>query len=191
MNYSETSPWGHRFKGASSLPGGYDSYLKTLHKVCKFVAKSNPPPSKLKDWFKDTFEVAPKTVESRYSFLVKVGFIDSTGGTCSLGAAARQWFTTGNVHPIVEQLHGRVRFIGEMLNTLDQPMSSKQLLQVANGRFGCGWDTPRQITVRQGWLQSAGMMQQLEDKRLVITDDGRALLNQLELYEPVPEPTRA
>ena len=184
MKSPEPLPWERRSKGVSSLPGGYDSYLNSLHEVCKFVAKSAPSPSELKDWFKETFEVTPKTVESRYSFLVKVDFINSTGDICRVGDAASEWFATGDVTLLVAQLHSRTCFIGEMLAVLDQPMSVKQLLQVANDRFGCGWAGDRQITTRQGWLQSAGMIRQLEDKRLVITDAGCALLNQLSLYEP-------
>jgi hypothetical protein len=54
--------------------------------------------------------------------------------------------------------------------------------------YGMGWDTQTQIVNRRGWLQSAGMLTDMGDGRVQLSDEGQLLLAELALYNPTGGP---
>ena len=91
---------------------------------------------------------------------------------------------------LVAVIHSRVQYIGEMLAELVEPKSADELRKAAV-RYGLNWDTAGQVNIRRGWLESAGLIEPTDEGTVAITDTGRNLLDQLELYEPtvVPPPS--
>lgn len=85
-------------------------------------------------------------------------------------------------------LHGRCQFIGELLDAARSPRSNDELLAVANEIYGMGWDTQTQIVNRRGWLQSAGMLTDMGDGRVQLSDKGRLLLSEVALHDPASGP---
>jgi hypothetical protein len=47
-----------------------------------------------------------------------------------------------------------------------------------------GWDTQTQIVNRRGWLQSAGMLADAGDSKVMLSEFGRLFLAEIELYDP-------
>jgi hypothetical protein len=181
--------WSQRSKGVLQMPGGYSGYLTSLRKVCALVADERPTPVELAGRLEAVLEVKATGARLRESFLRKVGLISVHGGTCSLGPWTEKWLASGDDRIIVALLHGRCQFIGELLDAARGPRSNDELLAVANDIYGMGWDTQTQIVNRRGWLQSAGMLTDMGDGRVQLSDKGRLLLSEIILYDPASGPT--
>jgi predicted RNA-binding protein with PUA-like domain len=180
--------WSQRAKGVLQMPGGYDGYLVSLRKVCSLVADERPTPLELAGRLETVLDVKPTAARLRESFLRKVGLISVQSGVCSLGRWTEKWLSSGDDRIIAALLHGRCQFIGELLDAARSPQTSDELLAVANDLYGMGWDTQTQIVNRRGWLQSAGMLTDMGDGRVRLSEEGRLLLSQLTLHDPAGEP---
>jgi predicted RNA-binding protein with PUA-like domain len=180
--------WSQRAKGVLQMPGGYGGYLVSLRKVCALVADERPTPLELAGRLETVLEVKATAARLRESFLRKVGLINVQGGVCGLGPWTEKWLASGDDRIIVALLHGRCQFIGELLSAARNPHSNDELLAVANDMYGMGWDTQTQIVNRRGWLQSAGMLTDMGDGRVQLSNEGQLLLAQLTLHDPAGEP---
>lgn len=180
--------WSQRAKGVLQMPGGYGGYLASLRKVCAVVAEERPAPLELASRLETVLGVKATAARLRESFLRKVGLISVHGGACSLGPWTEKWLASGDDRIIVALLHGRCQFIGELLDAARSPRSNDELLTVANDLYGMGWDTQTQIVNRRGWLQSAGMLTDMGDGRVQLSDSGRSLLAELTLHDPEAGP---
>ncbi len=180
--------WSQRTKGVLQMPGGYSGYLISLRKVCTLVADERPTPVELASRLEAVLEVKATAARLRESFLRKVGFISAHGGVCTLGPWTEKWLVTSDDRIVVALLHSRCQFIGELLNAARVPHSNDELLAIANNRYSMGWDTQTQIINRRGWLQSAGMLTDIGDGKVQLSDEGRLLLPELTLYDPAEPP---
>ena len=180
--------WSQRSKGVLQMPGGYSGYLISLKKVCVLVADERPTPAELASRLETVLEVKATAARLRESFLRKVGLISVHGGTCTLGPWTEKWLTSSDDRIVAALLHGRCQFIGELLDAARSPRSNDELLAVANEIYGMGWDTQTQIVNRRGWLQSAGMLTDMGDGRVQLSDKGRLLLSEIALHDPASGP---
>lgn len=179
-----TFAWPQRAKGVLPMPGGYSGYLQSLKKICTVVAEERPTPTELAGRLETVLAIKPPAARLRESFLRKVGLVSTEAGICRLGSWTEKWLADNDDRLIVALLHGRCQFIGELLDAARQPVTSEQLLAVANDQYGMGWDTQTQISNRRGWLQSAGMLADTGDGKVQATEAGRALLTELVLHDP-------
>jgi EVE domain len=180
--------WSQRAKGVLQMPGGYSGYLMSLRKVCALVADERPTPVELASRLEKVLEVKATGARLRESFLRKIGIISLRGGTCGLGSWTEKWLASGDDRIIIALLHGRCQFIGELLDAARSPRTTDELLAVANDRYGMGWDTQTQIVNRRGWLQSAGMLTDLGDGKVKLSEQGQHLLSEISLYDPASGP---
>jgi hypothetical protein len=183
-----TFAWLQRSKGVLPMPGGYNGYLISLRKVCALVTDERPSPMELASRLETVLAIKPTAARLRESFLRKVGIISVHGGTCDLGPWTKRWVDSGDDHIIVALLHGRCQFIGELLDAARSPRSNDQLLAIANDAYGMGWDTQTQIVNRRGWLQSAGMITDMGDGKIKLSEQGELLLPEITLHDPASAP---
>ena len=54
--------------------------------------------------------------------------------------------------------------------------------------YGMGWDTQTQIVNRRGWLQSAGMLTDMGDGKVKLSEKGQLLLSEISLHDPTSGP---
>lgn len=176
--------WPQRAKGVLPMPGGYNGYLASLRKVCSLVSEERPTPAELASRLESVLGVKAAAARLRESFLRKIGVVTVQGGACSLGPWTEKWMASSDHRIIVALLHARCQFIGEMLTAALTPSTNEGLLAIANDRYRMGWDTQTQIVNRRGWLQSAGMLADAGDSKVMLSEFGRLFLAEIELYDP-------
>ncbi|MCY4492449.1 MAG: restriction endonuclease [Acidimicrobiaceae bacterium] len=96
-----------------------------------------------------------------------------------LPESTKRWLLDDDPTPLVARLHHRVQFVGEMLKSLEQPMTTADLRRLAGEQYFMGWETNTQIDNRRGWLQSAGLIRRDSDGLLRLTDDGSGFLDRV------------
>jgi len=185
--------WEQRTKDTYPMPGGYSGYVTTLQEIAQFVQDRPPNRAGLQEWMRSTFDLSESNARLGSGFLLRVGVLIEQGDLISLSDTARAWYTSGNVDYLVALLHSRIRFIGEMLKAAQEPKTVAELLSIANDDFEAGWTTTAQIQRRRGWLQSTGMLADIDGERLQTTERGRHLLAQITVQDPfgrehVPQP---
>ena len=176
--------WRDRAKGVAPMPGGYNGYLHSLRSVCQMIVDERPAQADVADRLEALLGVTPTGARHRESFLRRVGVIQVAAGVAHVGDWARRWLDSGDDAIIIALLHSRCQFVGELLQLCEQPRSTDELLVMANDLYAMGWDTKTQIDNRRGWLQSAGMLSALDDRRVQLTEAGKALLALLDLHPP-------
>ena len=178
--------WRHRVKGVDPMPGGYDGYLQSLRRICQMIDDERPAQADVAARMEAMLDVSPTAAHYHESFLRRVGVIQVDAGVARVGDWARRWLDRGDDMIITALLHSRCQLVGELLQLCEQPHSTDELLVMANELYSMGWDTKTQIDNRRGWLQSAGMLSALDDRRVQLTGKGKALLARLDLHSPIP-----
>jgi hypothetical protein len=176
--------WRDRVKGVAPMPGGYDGYLHSLRSVCQMIDDERPAQADVAVRLAARLGITPTGARQRESFLRRVGLIQVEAGVADVGDWARRWLDSGDDAIIAALMHSRCQLMGELLQLCEQPRSTDELLAIANDLYVMGWDTKTQIDNRRGWLQSAGMLSGLDDRRVQLTEAGKALLARLDLYLP-------
>jgi len=184
LEFPQAFAWRQRAKGVLPMPGGYDGYLTSLRSVCELIDQERPAQAELPVRMEALLGVAANAARQRESFLRKMGVIQIEAGVAQLSQWARRWLDSGDDRVIVALLHSRCQLIGELLELCREPRSVDELLAAANTLFSMGWDTNTQVNNRRGWLQSAGMLYALDDRRVQLTESGAALLELLECEPP-------
>ena len=182
MEIPQPLPWEQRVNGAAPLPGGYTGYLESLRVICVRVEESNLSFEDLVAYSRGRFEISEVSARHSLAFLRNAGHIRQTDGILSVDERIRHWMQDLNDDIPIAMIHGRVKFIGEMLSELQEPKSADELRRTAS-RYGLQWRTSAQIQRRRGWLQSSCLIEATAN-RLRLTESGRNLLGRLEIHTP-------
>ena len=176
--------WDQRAKAAYPMPGGYQAYLTSLETLIGAVEEERPTRSEFPELISRTLKLSANNGQHLAVFVRRAGIFIDHGETVDPSSWTRSWTDGKDNRILVALLHARIRFIGEMLDAAIEPITTSDLLDVANNQYACGWSTKAQIDRRRGWLQSAGMLATDESNRLQTTPEGKALLNRLVLHRP-------
>ena len=168
------------------MPGGYDGYLASLRRVAEFVGVAQPSPEQLQSWMRDAFAITAGSAYSRWRTLCRAGLLVKAASVCRPTPACETWLRGDDPAPLMTQVHNSIRFFGELLRQLDNPMTTEELRHAATAHYRMGWQATTQIDNRRGWLQSAGMVEHNDvTGKLSRTDSGAALLVRLEIEPPL------
>ncbi len=180
-------PWGQRLKAVYRLPGGYKDAFKTLRAIVERVVSQSPTNRDLAEWISSALNVSQVNADKCCEFLKRAAILDrSSSGILKPSALTRHWFNEErdiDDTVLVALIHSRVRFVGEMLLELSAPRSAEDL-RIAAHRYGFKWATSGSVLERRAWLESAGLIEVDDDRRLARTSAGDDFLARLELHTP-------
>ncbi|WP_327109182.1 Lsr2 family DNA-binding protein [Nonomuraea glycinis] len=97
---------------------------------------------------------------------------------------ARHFLRTLDGSYLIAVFHAHVRFFGEALKSVGEGITHDELNQIAVGSYGMGWKALDQVRRRVYWLRGTGMVEYWTNGKIVLTEDGRALLSRLKLVRP-------
>ena len=182
MEIVQPYSWDQRANGVGPMPGGYSGYLTSLRKTCTYIEDAGRTFEELVRWLRDEFDISETSSRHCLGFLRKAGLVCVSNGVVSNNREIRYWLQNAGDHIPISVIHSRVRFVGEMLSELREPKPAVELLRAA-ANYGLVWRTHAQIQRRRGWLESANLIDGANGP-LSLTDAGRELLSQLDIYTP-------
>ena len=177
-------PWGERSTDVATMPGGNPSYFETLREICGHIEFQHPSPESFVSWLQDHYGLGREIALRRSRFLLRADILDDQIGTLHLGNYASRWYATGDDGILIALLHSRLKFIGEMLTELLTTPRTSEELRSAASTYGLDWAGRDQVGRRRRWLESANLIASVSNGRIAITDEGRDLLNMLEVHQP-------
>jgi hypothetical protein len=163
------------------MPGGHDQQITTLTALLEQI-QNHPHLADEIAWPSDR----TTTIRDATHRLGACGLVRRVDRkTVQLTDPAHQWLATGNDELLIATMHAHVRFVGEILAILEnEDIGHEELKNIANERFALGWSSLDQLRRRTNWLRCAALVELRFDKKLTITESGRAFLQSLELADP-------
>lgn len=174
--------WRRRKSSMPTVPGGQDSLLRVLRHLLEAVAETTdrdalvPLPS-------SEVQVRVATVANQ---LAPAGLLKRlTDRKIELTDQGRQWLADPNDASLITVFHEHIRFVGEFLSELRAgDLTREELRDVAARKYRLGWNTLDQVNRRCAWLQATGMVELRYDHNIVLTENGRSLLETLSIVDP-------
>lgn len=166
------------------LAGGNEQYLKTLAWVLECCRDHELDAEALRQRYAAAFGLNLDVAYAHLTALRRYVLLEDTGGRRVATAQSARWLETRQPAIVIGTMHANVRFVGELLDLIEQPHSKEFLRQQANGRYGFDWKKSAQIDFRLGWLRSAGFARMLGGAEYQATAAGLAFLERVELYRP-------
>jgi hypothetical protein len=103
--------------------------------------------------------------------------------TWDASPVTRYWFETHEDIFFARHLHANIKLFGELLAHVDRHPDDNGFLKLAQ-RFNLTWTSLDQIRRRISWLQALGLLERWGHSKLVVTDNGRQFLSEIELVTP-------
>lgn len=176
--------WEQRTKSMTPLPGGIDAYQQVLADILNHVDTAQPARDELDEWVASHFEVTPRRAALVVGFLGRAGLLRLEPARVQVTPDGQRWFTDRDPAFLLALVHGRVRYVGEMLSALDMPQSPDALLRHANAVYEMRWATGGQISRRRQLLGGVGAIELDDEGRIARTAFGESVLEQLDIAAP-------
>lgn len=139
------------------LPGGNDSWKKTLDRMLGFVSGREPTLAEAAAWLQETYPRVRSAEVTRSYWRVprSLGLINLTGEHLELSATGARYAATGFAETtLLDVLRDNVAGIDLMLRRLSSgPATSAELLAALRDEVGVQWETTVQVDYRLGWLE--------------------------------------
>jgi hypothetical protein len=176
--------WEQRTKSINPLPGGIDAYQDVLVDIAAHIDATQPAREELKDWLASRYQVSERRAALVAGFLGRAGLLRLDSARVALTPDGERWLHERDPAFLLALIHGRVRYVGEMLAHLDTPRTTEQLLNHANEAYGMRWTSRGQITRRRQVLGGLGAIDLDDEGRLTRTPFGEEALQRLDLAPP-------
>jgi hypothetical protein len=180
--------WDQRTKSMNPLPGGIDAYQDVLTDIIGNVEETQPARDELQEWLAARYEVSARRAVLVVGFLGRAGLLRLESSRVHLTPDGQRWLRERDPAFLLALVHGRVRYVGELLAHLDQPRNAEELLRHANDFYGMRWTTGGQIARRRQLLGGLGAVELDEEGRLRRTGFGDALLARLDVASAQSSP---
>lgn len=146
-------------------------------------AQSNQDPTSIIRWPDGGGET---TLQAAISSFGSSGIFQrsQTGAGMTLSADAAHWLATGDDLFLVGVFHAHVRYVGELLAELENPLTHDQLRSAAESKYALSWTTNDQVYRRTRCLRDAGLVELWTNNLVVRTELGKQFLSRLTLASP-------
>ncbi|MEU4426314.1 hypothetical protein AB0F81_37305 [Actinoplanes sp. NPDC024001] len=178
---SERKPWAERSQTIGALPGKRDDLLAALRVVLESLPAG--PGTRISLVRANGTSVDADLEEICKRQLSAMGLVSRRhDGVWVPAVAASSWLADASSQSLAVYLHGRVKFFGELLQTLPETRGRADLLEKARS-FGLFWTSPDQIHRRITWFTALGLVERWGNK-YVLTTSGEAFLDEVILTSP-------
>ncbi|GAY12707.1 histone-like nucleoid-structuring protein Lsr2 [Pseudonocardia sp. N23] len=173
--------WSLRSAAMPWIPGSPDLVLPNLELLLRQIAKS-PAIDERFQWADSGSET---TVRAAVRAFGRSGLlVREASGALRLSSEAEHWLSKPDSSYLMALFHNNVRFFGELLASIQVGTTHEDLRQVAVQEFSLPWETLDQVRRRTTWFRAVGFVELWSSNELVVTDAGRAFLEQIELAVP-------
>jgi hypothetical protein len=188
LDWPPVFAWEQRTKSVTLLPGGIDGFQRVLTEILTEVDATQLARAELIEWLAEHYEVSARRAALVIGYLGRTGLLRAEPTRVELTPDGAGWLADRDRGRLLALLHGRVRYVGEMLAHLDEPRTTEQLLRHANEVYGMRWTSRGQIVRRRHLLGGLDAVVLDDAGRLQRTDFGTRVLGQLAVAAPQPSP---
>lgn len=159
--------------------GNFDA----LRSFTTWVADAQPSRDAAVAWLADELSLQQGTASAEVDALKRAGLFSEIESHVTCTREVARWSSDhADTTAPVRIVHGRIRFIGELLSELGpEGKTTSEILAVAREHYGFEWTGERMVEIRLAWLSAAGLV--AADERGVnrVTAAGTEFLGSLAL----------
>lgn len=180
-------PWAARASSMPYLPGGGRVVVDTFREIVEAIRQADGLP----DAIVAIADGSEKPLRAHVEQLIPAGLVEhASRDKLTVPAEVDEWMNSNDPFLILRVIHRRVRYVGEMLQRLNEgPATTSQLREHASENFRIDWKTLDQIRRRVYWLTALGYLENKTSKLLGLTDEGLRVVELLELGQPEEFPS--
>ena len=160
-----------------------DGSFDVLRSFATWIADEQPARDAATAWLAEELSLQPGTARAEIDALKRAGLLSEINDhlTCTQEVALWSSDHTDTTAP-VRIVHGRIRFIGELLSELGpEGKTTRETLAIAREHYGFEWVGGRMVEIRLAWLRAAGLVAADEHGAHHITPTGTTFLRSLPL----------
>lgn len=180
--------WEQRTKSINPLPGGIQGYQEVLSEIVGYVDATQPARDEFEEWLAQRYEVSQRRATLVVGFLGRAGLLRLESARVRLTPDGTRWLQDRDASFLLALIHGRVRYLGEMLAHLKTPQTTEELLHHANDTYAMRWASRGQIVRRRHLLGGLGAVELDDQGRLARTPFGEDVLRRLDVAPPQHRP---
>ncbi|MED5121614.1 restriction endonuclease [Priestia megaterium] len=174
--YPKPREWNVKVFAMPRIPRSIKGYPESLSIILRAVSEKTPKNSIIQIPGSE----AKNSLEELCIRLRPMGFVfqNRPGSAWELSKEASYWLETKDEMYLASFLNANIRFISELLNSLLNVHTTKELLMIANNEYLLGWEGKSQVSDRLQWLRDLGLVEFKEFlQKYEITGSGKQLLS--------------
>ena len=160
-----------------------DGSFDTLRLFARWADDTHPTLDAACAWLANELTIQKATASHEINCLQRSGLLSKTNGHLVFPRDVARWVVDpSDTTTPIRIMHGRIRFLGELLGELaSEAKTTRELLAVATEHFGFQWTSTRQIDIRLKWLRAAGLVTADERGCHSLSPDAASFVNSLDL----------
>lgn len=173
--------WDAKIFSVPKIPRGDDGQVQVFINILQAVSEGMP----LNSCFQVKGSNSKATLDRLCVWLRPIGVVYKESGRWFLTDVGKVCLQEKNPMYITAVFHSAIRFFGEILWIMNEPMKIQELLTYANEQYFVNWKTKSEISNRLTWLREVGMVA-YNDYRMeyVRTELGTTFLNYISITKP-------
>lgn len=175
-------PWAARASSMPYLPGGGHSVVATFREIVEAIDEHDGLP----DARVVVAEGAEKPLRAQVEQLIPAGLVEHVNrDRLTVPPEVKRWMEAGDSFDLLQVIHRRVRYVGEMMSRLSVgPATTAELRDDASATYRLEWKTLDQIRRRVYWLSCLGYVENKTSKLFGLTEAGARVVERLEMGQP-------
>ncbi|MCK6513712.1 MoxR family ATPase [Myxococcota bacterium] len=182
-----------KLQAIAPLPGGNQSYMKTLQEILEFVRDTSAELSEVNRLFIEHYDAKSNKTRTKYIRLIRsFGFLEEEGERLRLTPDGIAWLENPSGVKLFAIIDSVVLGMTELLQLTAElgPLSPARAFELFPERIGMSWEQSVQVDVRRNWLFSMGLTERIGGADR-LTETGRAVLASCNTPQPEPNTARS
>lgn len=180
-NYPENREWRQKVYAMPKIPKGKNGQVESVYKILNAV-KSGESPNRILAFEGSSSQV---TLDRLCEWLRPTGLVNKEIAVWRLTENAEKCLESRDELYLTAVFCTTIIFMGEILYYLQTPLTSSDLLSIAQTRYKITWKTKSEIGNRLTWFREVGLVF-FEDYKLEysLTEKGRQFLEEISVIKP-------
>lgn len=180
-DYPKHREWNAKVFSLPKIPRGEMGQPAVLREILKALIDKVPYNTKMK--FKGSTSDA--TLEHLCRWLRPIGLIYKEDGVWKISEESKRYLESQDDLFLTAIFCANVRFLSELLVNLDTPLTTAEILNIANKEYKLNWDTKSEVGNRLTWLRQLGLVNSNDFKNTYfLTEKGEDFITNINYVHP-------
>ncbi|QZY86800.1 hypothetical protein [Exiguobacterium acetylicum] len=181
LNYPKHRKWNTKVFSLPKIPRGEIGQPAVLREILKAIVNKVPYGTKMK--FKGSTSKA--TLEDLCRWLRPIGLIYQENSVWKISEESKRYLDSEDDLYLTALFCANVRFIGELLITINTPLTIMEILKIANEEYKLNWDTKSEIGNRLTWFRQLDLVSFNDfENTYVLNEKGKEFIKNINYVHP-------
>lgn len=181
IEYPKSREWNAKVFSMPKIPRGDIGQFAILRGILRAITEKVPYSTKMK--FEGSNSDA--TLENLCTWLRPIGIIYKEDRVWKISNEGRKLLESEDDFYLMAVFCANIRFMGELLVQLETPLTSNELLNIANKDYKLNWDTKSEVGNRLTWFRQIDLINFNDFKNTYyLTEKGKKFIENISYTNP-------